>query len=66
MMNKRKIRKIAEQILEQEAIIADENSEDKIIKSAKQKIEHIMSALNFEEILLIDDYIMTQRLKNMG
>ncbi len=63
MMKKKEIKKIAKQILEQEKIIADENSLGNSVKSAKEKIEYIMSTLNFEELLQVDDYIMNRKIR---
>ena len=61
MMKKKQIKKLAQQILEQEAIIADKNSLDESVKSAKEKIENIIASLNFIDIILLDDYIMENK-----
>ena len=60
-MKKKQIKKLAQQILEQEAIIADKNSLDESVKSAKEKIENIIASLNFIDIILLDDYIMENK-----
>ena len=63
MMKKKQIKKLAQQILEQEAIIADKNSLDESVKSAKEKIENIIASLNFIDIILLDDYIMENNIR---
>lgn len=59
-MKEKKIKKIAQQILELEQNIR----QGKNVQSAKQKIENIMSTLSFEEALELDEYIMINFLKS--
>lgn len=60
---KKKLYNISKKILDLENIINNEKSLDKDIQSAKSEIEKIMSAISFEEILEVDDYIMSKKTK---
>lgn len=57
-MNRTEKRKIIKKILKCEEIISNEKSLDKSVQKAQEEIEVIMSALSFEDIIEIDDYIM--------
>lgn len=61
MMNEKKLKKLAEEILANEKIIEDQNALDKVVKSAKEKIEIIMNSLSLEDMLALDDYIMENK-----
>ena len=61
MKNEKEIAEIANQILECEEIISNKNSLGKDVKSAKRKIDNIISLQNFEDLFMIDDYIMKQK-----
>lgn len=58
-MNK-KLRKIAEKIVEYENMLQLDNND----KFAINKIEEIMVSLSIEEMLEIDDYIIHNKLLN--
>jgi len=61
MMKKKELKKLAEEILANEKIIEDQNALDKVVKSAKEKIEIIMDSLPLEDVLALDDYIMENK-----
>ena len=61
MMKEKELKKLAEEILANEKIIEDQNALDKVVKSAKEKIEIIMNSLSLEDILALDNYIMENK-----
>lgn len=63
-MNKKHIKRIAQYILEREKIIQNNTHSFKDIQKAKNEIENKISSLSFEEILMMDEYITMQQLKN--